>query len=80
MRLDGSVDRAADLLLRTCPLPLAALAAGVFQAGERLSDCFGRFLASVFAGDGLVVVDPSHPRLRRLGMPRLSVFNRPTLS
>ena len=43
-----------------------------FRAGERLSDAFARLLASLFERDGLVVVDPSEPRLRRLGMPALA--------
>jgi uncharacterized protein YllA (UPF0747 family) len=49
-----------------------ALAARTFRAGERLSDCFGRFLAAVFGDEGLVIVDPSDGRLRELGMPRLA--------
>lgn len=72
VRLDQHVDRAIELLLRNCESPTAALAAATFRAGERLSDCFGRFLAAAFERDGLVVIDPSDARLRRLGMPRLA--------
>jgi bacillithiol biosynthesis cysteine-adding enzyme BshC len=72
VRLDEDVDRAIDVLRRTTGSPGAELAAATFRAGERLSDCFGRFLAASFERDGLVVVDPSDVRLRRLGMPRLA--------
>lgn len=72
VRLDESVDRAVEALTRSSGSPAAALAAATFRAGERLSDCFGRFLAASFEHDGLVVVDPSDVRLRRLGMPRLA--------
>lgn len=72
IRLDEAVDRAVELLTRISTSPTASLAAATFVAGERLSDCFGRFLSAVFAHDGLVVVDPSDTRLRRLGVPRLA--------
>jgi bacillithiol biosynthesis cysteine-adding enzyme BshC len=72
VRLDADVDRAIAVLTRHSGSPAAELAAATFRAGERLSDCFGRFLSAYFERDGLVVVDPSHARLRRLGMPRLA--------
>jgi bacillithiol biosynthesis cysteine-adding enzyme BshC len=72
VRLDEDIDRAIDVLTRHSGSPAAELAAATFRAGERLSDCFGRFLAAFFERDGLVVVDPSDVRLRRLGMPRLA--------
>ncbi|MDT7570870.1 MAG: bacillithiol synthase, partial [Actinomycetota bacterium] len=72
VRLDEDIDRAVDVLARHSGSPAAELAAATFRAGERLSDCFGRFLAASFERDGLVVVDPSDVRLRRLGMPRLA--------
>jgi bacillithiol biosynthesis cysteine-adding enzyme BshC len=72
VRLDGGVETALDLLSGMCTSPGVALAAGTFRAGERLSDCFGRYLAAAFADEGLVVVDPSDGRLREIGMPRLA--------
>lgn len=72
IRLDRSVETALQHLSEVCPSPLVAIAARTFRAGERLSDCFGRFLAAAFEDDGLVVVDPSDGRLRELGMPRLA--------
>jgi bacillithiol biosynthesis cysteine-adding enzyme BshC len=72
VRLDRGVEAALDVLSQVSPSPGVALAATTFRAGERLSDCFGRFLAAAFAEDGLVVVDPSDVRLRELGMPRLA--------
>ncbi|HET9852464.1 MAG TPA: bacillithiol biosynthesis cysteine-adding enzyme BshC [Candidatus Limnocylindrales bacterium] len=72
IRLDRGVETALDLLSRVCTSAGVALAARTFRAGERLSDCFGRFLAAAFDDQGLVVVDPSDGRLRELGMPRLA--------
>jgi len=72
VRLDRGVETALDLLSQVCASPGVALAARTFRAGERLSDCFGRFLAAAFDDDGLVVVDPSDGRLREIGMPRLA--------
>jgi bacillithiol biosynthesis cysteine-adding enzyme BshC len=72
VRLDRGVETALDRLSEVCNAPGVALAARTFRAGERLSDCFGRFLAAAFGDDGLVVVDPSDGRLRELGMPRLA--------
>jgi bacillithiol biosynthesis cysteine-adding enzyme BshC len=72
VRLDRGVDTALDQLSQLCTSPGVALAARTFRAGERLSDCFGRFLAAVFGDEGLVIVDPSDGRLRELGMPRLA--------
>ncbi|HET7180619.1 MAG TPA: bacillithiol biosynthesis cysteine-adding enzyme BshC [Candidatus Limnocylindrales bacterium] len=72
VRLDQGIETALDLLSRVSTSPRVTLAAETFRAGERLSDCFGRFLAAAFADDGLVVVDPSDGRLRELGMPRLA--------
>ena len=72
VRLDRSVETALEQLSQLCPAPGAALAATTFRAGERLSDCFGRFLSATFEDDGLVVVDPADGRLRELGMPRLA--------
>ena len=72
VRLDEGVDRALEVLIRHSESPFAGLAVATFRAGERLSDCFGRFLSAVFARDGLVVVDPSDERLRVLGMRQLA--------
>lgn len=72
VRLDEDVDRALAVLRRHSGSPAVELAAAAFRAGERLSDCFGRFLAASFESDGLVVVDPSDARLRRLAMPFLA--------
>jgi bacillithiol biosynthesis cysteine-adding enzyme BshC len=72
VRLDRGVETALQVLARVCPSAAADLAAQTFRAGERLSDCFGRFLASMFADDGLVMVDPSDGRLRELGIHRLA--------
>jgi bacillithiol biosynthesis cysteine-adding enzyme BshC len=71
VRLDERVADAARELLRHAG-SAAGLAAALFRPGERLTDCFGRLLSAWFEQDGLVVVDPSDPRLRRLGMPRLA--------
>jgi hypothetical protein len=49
--------------------------------GESLSACFGRLLSRLFEHDGLVVIDASDSRLRRLGMPALAAeltFPSPT--
>jgi bacillithiol synthase len=77
VRLDDAVVEALDRLAES-----AAGASGrdatldllsdCFLAGERLSDAFARLLGTLFERDGLVLVDPSEPRLRRLGMPRLA--------
>ena len=40
--------------------------------GESLSSHFGSLLSRLFEQDGLVVIDASDPRLRRLGMPALA--------
>ena len=72
VRLDGGVETALDLLSQVSTSAGVTLAARTFRAGERLSDCFGRFLAATFQDDGLVVVDPSDRRLREVGMPRLA--------
>jgi bacillithiol biosynthesis cysteine-adding enzyme BshC len=47
------------------------LLAESFRAEERLTDAFARLLASLFAPAGLVLVDPTDPGLRRLGIWRL---------
>jgi bacillithiol biosynthesis cysteine-adding enzyme BshC len=72
VRLDGDIDRAIGVLRRHSGSPAVEIAAAAFRAGERLSDCFGRFLSASFEQDGLVVVDPSDARLRRLAMPCLA--------
>src|SRR4029079_8541535 len=54
VRLDRGVERALDLLSQVCTSPGVTVAARTFRAGERLSDCFGRFLAAAFDDDGLV--------------------------
>ncbi len=49
--------------------------------GESLSAHFGRLLSRLFERDGLVVIDASDARLRRLGMPALAAelaFPSPT--
>lgn len=49
--------------------------------GEPLSRHFGRLLSRLFERDGLVVIDASDARLRRLGMPALAAelaFPSPT--
>ena len=48
------------------------LLSGFARPGERLTDAFGSLLGRLFEPWGLVVVDPSDERLRRLGMPRLA--------
>src|SRR4029079_3921352 len=72
VRLDRGVEPALELLSEVCTSPGVGLAARTFRAGERLSDCFGRFLGAALSDDGLVVVDPSDGRLRELGMSRLA--------
>jgi SAM-dependent methyltransferase len=56
------------------------LSAATFGA-ESLSGHFGRLLSRLFERDGLVVIDASDARLRRLGMPALAAelaFPSPT--
>lgn len=72
VRLDAGIARALNALNALGPgdADARALLEDAFRSGELLSDCFGRLLARLF--DGLVVVDPSDRRLRRLGMPALA--------
>lgn len=48
------------------------LLSGFARLGERLTDAFGGLLGRLLEPWGLVLVDPSDARLRRLGMPRLA--------
>ncbi len=77
VRLDEAVAGALDRLAEIADgsrhgEDVLDLLAGSFRAGERLSDSFARLLSKLFESEGLVLVDPSDPRLRRLGMPRLA--------
>jgi uncharacterized protein YllA (UPF0747 family) len=52
-----------------------------FRAGETLTVAFARLLTRLFERAGLVVVDPTDTRLRKLGMPALAAeldFPSPT--
>ncbi|MFH2056594.1 MAG: bacillithiol biosynthesis cysteine-adding enzyme BshC [bacterium] len=44
-----------------------------YQPGRSLVQAFGCYLARLFAGHGLILVDPSDPELRRLAQP---IFQR----
>ncbi|HEY7693837.1 MAG TPA: bacillithiol biosynthesis cysteine-adding enzyme BshC [Gaiellaceae bacterium] len=77
VELDDGVTEAVDRLAESAAGASAcgdvlALVSDCFRAGERLSDSFARLLGSLFERDGLVLVDPSEPKLRRLGMPMLA--------
>lgn len=77
VRLDGAVVEALDHLAESAAGAslrgdVLEVLSDCFRAGERLSDSFARLLSSLFGRDGLVLVDPSAPELRRLGMPMLA--------
>ena len=86
VRLDDAVVEALDLLAVSAAGTsqrgdVLELLSDCFRAGERLSDSFARLLATLFDRYGLVLVDPSEPTLRRLGMPLLAAelaFASPT--
>lgn len=86
VRLDDAVGEALDLLAVSAAGTskrgdVLELLSDCFRAGERLSDSFARLLATLFDRYGLVLIDPSEPTLRRLGMPLVAAelaFASPT--
>lgn len=77
LTLDGAISQTLERLAETgrgSPHGQAALEllAGFFRPGERLTDAFAGLMTRLFEREGLVLVDASDPRLRRLGMGALA--------
>jgi bacillithiol biosynthesis cysteine-adding enzyme BshC len=77
LTLDGAISATLGRLAETARGSrhggaVLELVSDSFRPGERLTDAFGRLMAKLFEREGLVLVDASDPRLRRLGMGRLA--------
>jgi len=73
---EGIVDALARLAEAACAAPhrdeVVDLLSDCYRVEDRFCDGFSRLLAKLFEREGLVVIDASDPRVRRLGMGSLA--------
>ncbi len=63
------VERAGEMLEGPAAAEVSGWLAECYTAGETYSSAFGKLLARIFAGRGLILLDPLSPELHRLAAP-----------
>jgi bacillithiol biosynthesis cysteine-adding enzyme BshC len=63
------VERAGELMEGPARQDVLASLQASYQPGETFSSSFGKLLARIFAGTGLILLDPMSPVLHRLAAP-----------
>jgi bacillithiol biosynthesis cysteine-adding enzyme BshC len=67
--VDSLVERAAGLLEGPGAAAVAEALRQSYRPGETYGSAFGKLMARLFAGKGLILLDPLAPELKRLGAP-----------
>ena len=67
--INALVDRATDLLEGPAAAQIGRALHESYGPGDTYGSAFGKFLARVFAGRGLILIDPLSPELQRMAAP-----------
>jgi bacillithiol synthase len=67
-RIQAVVDEAAELL---GPSPILDAIQASYTPEATFAEAFGRLIAAIFAGQGLIIIDAADPRFHALGAPVL---------